>query len=372
MATSRLPDPHVLAFLTKASKGIKGAFEPEALAEALPLFGWSIEPHLVAVPLDGEQFTGLLRRLLPAAAAKRYEFGYGSAREQKYMYVSEADADDVLNTIRLHVVQIGEKDGPRDPQEGRLYVHRLVAGPYQPYPNWPPRFAVTVDGAWYAMPGWTITTPRGNVTFANKIDRGRVLSFSESAPEKVWSLMYKSGLKESAASVLESLGHETVQRVLRPTTFRELEGTGTCPCCFQNVKLNTNGRIMRHGWSVSGRRQRGAYGLTWHSGPCIGFGFKPFEVSPEGTEALLRNKVNPTLDELQKRLTRLQAKPATLTVTGYSDKPEVIPRDSPLYPRYLRESISETTHTLERVEDEKKRLEEAIATWKPRPLPGRR
>ena len=70
-----------------------------------------IEPRLVALPLDGEQLSGLLRRMVPAAVAKRFDFGYGSAREKKYMYVNEADADDILNDIRLHVVQIGEKDG---------------------------------------------------------------------------------------------------------------------------------------------------------------------------------------------------------------------------------------------------------------------
>ncbi len=375
MATGRLPAPHVLAFLTKSSKGIKGAFEPEALAEALPLFGWSIEPRLVALPLDGEQLSGLLRRMVPAAVAKRFDFGYGSAREKKYMYVNEADADDILNDIRLHVVQIGEKDGPRHPEEGRLYVHNLTAGPYTPYPHpgYQARFTVNLDGAWYAMPGWTITTPKGSVTFTNKIDRGRILQFSESAPEKVWSLMYKSGLKEAATSVLDSLGHETVQRVLRPSTFRELEGTGTCPCCFQNVKLTSHGGIMRHGWSVTGarRRQRGAYGLTWHTGPCMGFRYRPFEVSPEGTKMLLAIKVIPTIDELEKRLARLRAEPATLTISRWDDnKPEVIPRDSPLYSRHLREAVDETTRTLEHAEEDKAKLEKAIATWKPQPLPG--
>ena len=102
----------------------------------------------------------------------------------------------------------------------------------------------------------------------------------------------------------------------------------------------------------------------------MGFRYRPFEVSPEGTKAVLAIKVIPTIDELEKRLARLRAEPATLTVSGYSDKPEVIPRDSPLYSRHLREAVDETTRMLEHAEADKAKLETAIATWKPQPLPG--
>ena len=65
-----------------------------------------------------------------------------------------------------------------------------------------PKFTLNLDGAWFVMPGWTITTPKGSVTFTNKISySGRPVPLSEAAPDRAWSLMYKSGLKEAAASV---------------------------------------------------------------------------------------------------------------------------------------------------------------------------
>ncbi len=63
---------------------------------------------------------------------------------------------------------------------------------------------------------------------------------------------------------------------LGPSKMRTLDNTGTCSCCFTNVKLR-NGHIVLHGY------QRPGWGSV--QGECPGVGWKPFEVSPEGTKA---------------------------------------------------------------------------------------
>lgn len=58
---------------------------------------------------------------------------------------------------------------------------------------------------------------------------------------------------------------------------------GTCPVCFGSFKVTAKGVIIRHGWSVQGSRTVGSYHQSWHTGPCFGVGYQPFEVSTKGT-----------------------------------------------------------------------------------------
>jgi hypothetical protein len=86
----------------------------------------------------------------------------------------------------------------------------------------------------------------------------------------------------------------------------------TCPCCFRAMALDSNGRVVRHGWREAGGRRVGEYGNTWHVGQCFGVGYEPFEVSCQGTKdfhaALLRTKA-----EMEKGLATLEARPAKLS-----------------------------------------------------------
>jgi len=385
---AQLTDPLALGFLTKATKGIKGMFTPDVLAQVAPLFGWSIRSHVVAAPLDGEQFSGVLKKLTPGVPGDHL---FGSARERKSMRIFEpATGPAKVEAIRKHVVEVG-KDGPAHPEPGRLYAHGLSAGMEVAYGH--SSYMLGVDSVWYGMPGWTITTPKGSVTFTQKISyNGRPIPFSESAPDKVWSLLYKSGLKEDAKRVLDSVGHEAVERALRPAAFRELAGTGTCSWCFKNVKLlGGRGKVMRHGWSVSGRRQRGAYGLTWHTGPCGGFGWPPFEVSVEGTTAF-RIYVMNALDRMKEGLAKLRSRPDQLLVGVESGTTKLTyvskdttkrvyssARDSRGAPMYvseyevvLKDKIDEAEREIAAAKEEIEFLTQKIKTWKPQPLPGTR
>ena len=332
---------------------------------AIPLLGWSIQRTVVAAPLDGEQFTGVLRRIAPDALGATHvsDHFHGTVGDDKNLYhVREAGA--VVESIRRHTAP-ADKLGPKPPQEGRLYVHGLRVNVDHRGQH------VSVLRAWYAMPGWTITTPKGSLSFTNKFSyTGREIPFTEAAPEAVWRLLYSSGLKEKATEALGSFGKETVERTLRPSTYRSPENTGTCPACFQNVKL-LKGKIMRHGWKVGGHRQRGAYGQTWHSGSCFGHNWAPFEVSSEGTQAFLKTMVLPGLAGLKKQLAFLQGQPPVLVVQArWGGKPQQFARGTPEYPRHLDAAIGETQYAIKQTEEEIRVLEERIATWKPRPLPG--
>jgi len=53
---------------------------------------------------------------------------------------------------------------------------------------------------------------------------------------------------------------------------RTIENTGTCGCCGKNVKMDSAGFLVAHGYTIK-------YGFQ--SGNCFGVGFKPFEESNE-------------------------------------------------------------------------------------------
>lgn len=67
----------------------------------------------------------------------------------------------------------------------------------------------------------------------------------------------------------------------RRTKVRTLENTGTCPCCFVNVKLTPGGDTVLHGYTRPGGGSV--------SGKCFGVGYPSFEVSPEGTRDYIQS-----------------------------------------------------------------------------------
>ena len=66
---------------------------------------------------------------------------------------------------------------------------------------------------------------------------------------------------------------------------------GTCSWCFNDFAATDRGISVRHGWSEQGGTRRvGEQGNVFHSGSCGGMDFPPFELSPQGTYALLELK----------------------------------------------------------------------------------
>ena len=388
-ATS-MPSQAALAFLTKAAKGIKGSLSPEAMEEALPLIGWSIEPVVVPVLLTGEQAVGVLKRKAPEAIPKG-EMMYGNLRDKKelfrYKVEDMPEIQRMYQAVRHHTIDVSDRKGPTNPQADQVYIRNLTSPTIDTSFRGEPRPMFTFDEVWYAMDGWKITSPKGSVEFAPKLDfRGRILSTTEEAPDKPWTFMYKAGLKEAAKAYLDSIGDEQVQRVLKPVDPRSLENTGTCPCCFRNIKL-VGGRMIRHGWSVEGRRQRGVHGQTWHSGPCFGaegnhgIGYEPFEISAEGTKQFLERAVRPGIERLTRQISHLEARPEQIAVEDYRGKVIQVHCDTTemvwgnegrvsKYDQALRQKIAEAKMQLRMATEEAGRLEHVIAGWKPKPLPG--
>lgn len=87
---------------------------------------------------------------------------------------------------------------------------------------------------------------------------------------------------------------------------------GTCPACFQSVMLTGKGLISRHGWKVLGNRQVGHYQQTWHTGPCFGTSYEPFEVSSKGTVDYFWHVVVPAGTRNLNVIAHLDTRPALI------------------------------------------------------------
>lgn len=77
---------------------------------------------------------------------------------------------------------------------------------------------------------------------------------------------------------------------------------GTCAVCFGQF-LIVGGSIARHGFSVVTQGYSRGYGNWWHTGPCAGYSFPPYEQSKKGTEWALervRKATEDTHAELKK------------------------------------------------------------------------
>lgn len=378
-----MPSKNALAFLTKAAKGIKGGIDPEALAEALPLLGWSVRDEVAVVPLNGETLG-----LALAALDVQGEGFSGGVREDKTATVAwvhnvalTSAAEAYAAKIRAVVTEAPPgKGAPIAMREGEVVTRGLRVSVGELRRTWgsgeiKAPVSIVVKEAWRGVRGWRVTTPDGAVEFTPKMSyTGRFEPLAETGSDRFWTFAYKAKLREKAKAALAAIGQETVEAALRPASARALLGTGTCPACFANVKLHA-GKIMRHGWRVGGHRYKGAQGMSWHSGPCFGFGWLPFEVSREGTMAYVEKVLRPTEASLRERCRVFDTRPPIVverqSIRRGMEAVTIAPGD-PSYESELGSAIRRVEAGLVAVRREIADDEERIAGWVRRPLPGAR
>lgn len=151
------------------------------------------------------------------------------------------------------------------------------------------------------------------------------------------------------------------EEVFVPSAQRTRDSTGSCPVCFQNVKI-TNGRdIALHGYKRPGT------GYT--HGQCDGTKFPAFELSVEGTKTYLEKGIRPTIARTKAYLAELER-----------DDLKEIPSSRPNAVRRIQRTDKEWSVELARLKEKNEYLikslesDEAsyvklVQNWKPRPLP---
>ena len=140
------------------------------------------------------------------------------------------------------------------------------------------------------------------------------------------------------------------------TPARTLEGTGTCPVCGRNVKIDERFRIVNHGYEVQ-----------YHSfqGGCYGVGYRAWEVSTEGSvafqAAIIKQKAR--AEEL------LPSIDGWTSIWSHSRKAHV-PAGDPIFARLIADKKQEVEREISYCGSLIADLTKKIEGWKPQPLPG--
>jgi len=351
-------DGAVLAILNKLRKGLKGSVNLNLLPQVFEhLPGWSMSEKVTAVPLSNP---GSLSRLLDSL-----DGFYTSSEGWCYFQFRTAEArDHVMDLIRKSHPSIGDLVGPKGPVspefEHRYFTEPLLGNPWNSTDPWMGRYFFRCKKAWIGVMARVIQAPDG--------DKGEIpilQKVTDFSSDRLWKFLYSHGAKEQAAEVLEGMGDAKVRQVLSPSTIRTLDGTGTCGVCMANVKLSGQ-RIMRHGWNVQGTRSIGTYGNTWHTGPCFGAGYLPFELSPKACQDFLP-QVEKYKESVEEGLRNLKSGKVTEFTDRYKNVTKQGDRD---FAYLLKSAIEGAERKLKAIEEDIRTLKARIQTWEPKPLPS--
>lgn len=368
--------PGAIAMLRSIARGTKiGKINPNVLTEALAAVGWTVTEEVGIVQMKESR---QMEKWLPAEAlAEGRASGHLSKSDLGCIYFDSAEQADRAEQILHRKITVVPK-APTNPVSGQVYAvkMRTVPSPWNPT-----LMRIEADLWLLGVPGYRIESPKGSsVTVAPKLSyKGNILDPVEDGLPGLWQWAYKNGLQETCARFIEDFGgDEAAARASNPGAMRSLDNTGTCGCCFNNVKLTSGGEIMRHGWKVQGYRSWGSYGNSWHSSACFGMGYPPFERSKASAVDYLKEAVQPSIKRAHEALREHLKYPDTLTHFDYRGKPTAVPKPENFDPkdrwtpyaeawRVIRGRIEKDIGEMEQLE---RTLEARIAAWKPMPLPG--
>lgn len=224
------------------------------------------------------------------------------------------------------------------------------------------------------VPSIKITSPNGKVFHAT-VDSGAFVAGITDPYKMKQTFALQDWLRDNTP-----WERQVAERLSRPTFQEEeaekaqakavsRENTGTCPCCFRNVKLKSSPKghvIVLHGYKRPG----------WGSvqGRCHGVGFPPFEESPQGTKNLvdvLEAERETLKGTRQKFLSPSFEGPLQLQ-RGNTGRPQpVYPYDGAKWQMALQSAVSKINSDLNILEEDLRKLPSIIASWEPRPLTGK-
>lgn len=144
-----------------------------------------------------------------------------------------------------------------------------------------------------------------------------------------------------------------------PGMQRTRDQTGSCPVCFQNVKMSSGRTIVLHGY------ERPGHGSV--EGKCFGVGYPPFELSVKGTLEYLELSLAPRLASIKRALTAFKSGSVDELYLERSKK-KITPSD-PEWDVVRRRKIDELESDQERSEVEVEAYTRLRDHWAERDLP---
>lgn len=326
--------------LIKIRKGADSSVSLKQWIEVLTqLGGWRIEPFVGLVKLHGHSDNSdkpdhEVARDMPAA-------------QHQYESIKRFE----VRTL------------PSNPQPGQRYVMDVTEPTAA---GWAPGLVGFTFKSWEGANGLRFTSPEGKIY---EHIRGRF----DQEPDPMKLRMYRlvPWLRKETKmleQISNHLGIETYEAEREEAKPKTRSGSGTCPCCFRNIKIKDRGAqpplIVLHGY------RRPGWGQI--QGRCYGVNFPPFELSTEGTDHLikiLRDRVD-NQSEFLSKLKAGQVKELYEPPRGNYDKDlRKVTSEDPKWPRILSSRIEEVTRDVEKLKQDIALLQDLVAKWKLLPLP---
>lgn len=337
--------------LWAAGYGQSALYDLKQLKKCLEMLGYVFAPIVVLQKTEPTPALGNVE-----AQSERLTF-YNEHLTYDPAHVAVDEAE-ILQALRSQVI-VGKS--PKDPVEGQLYARSL--GEWEDHKMYllgvkdPVIYRrLRVKGLKRAVKAYQLSAPNGKTT---KIRRSSLEG--EAKPGSLWTWPMKQGLE--AKAYVDA--HKVTKPLTKAQKRRSQERLGTCPCWF---KLDSNNRIVRHGWREGGGRRKGQYGRTWHSGQCFGVGYRPFEYSCEGTRHFREHLESTTLPAIEAEIQRLKDRPEALP---HSFKRTTrISQDHNAYTTILQGLIREQEYLQKQLKVQIIDLRVCEENWDPQPLPN--
>jgi len=334
---AQMSEEKLKELLLKIRKGATASLNWSQLGQVLAVLdpGWKLE-----------KFTGLV---------KLY-----SEKDEAPEWVSSKDKSEVEERYRNYG-QWAVSSLPSKPKHDQLYI--LELSPMQEVKRhggqteWEFTFK-----PWMGHSGWKVVTPQGEVF------NGLPGRFSLSGNAWYgWQARSKLPLYDvipwlnKNTDWLDQISRKLDMAPHEPAVPRTRENTGSCPVCFQNIKIN-NERMVLHGY------RRPGHGST--VGNCFGYGYPAFELKVEGTKAYLKEELEPALDQLKDYLKRLnRGDVEKLNTASRFSLPKYITPEDPQWGMYLQKAVRETESRIKTTQEDVGIYTRLVQHWKERPLP---
>jgi len=128
---------------------------------------------------------------------------------------------------------------------------------------------------------------------------------------------------------------------------------GTCPYCFRSIAVNAHGKICSHGFKLV----VGGHAIGFRSGVCNGSGHLSYEVSCEGTQAL----VDECVTHIAWLEHSLETSPDIMEVSSHG---KVYGRDHLMFPVHLGQYQNRIKAQLVSTARTLAAMQEKVTEWK--------
>lgn len=246
---------------------------------------------------------------------------------------------------------------PSNPKANELYVLDLA-----PIVEGPRDFTFTCK-PWLGVEGWKITSHTGKIieVFPDSFRFGDLREGYRPTTRNKIPIYDALPRMKKETDWVEQINKSLNEETFVPSAQRTRDSTGSCPVCFQNVKITDGTNIALHGYKRPGRGEI--------HGSCSGTKYPAFELSVLGTKTYLEKGLRPLLNRTQGYLDQLEQDAVDSFPLPSRGEPRRVDRGDKDWDRELAALKVRVAHQIKGIAEDVEVFVKLVQNWKLRPLP---